>query len=289
MYDGQTSEEFTSEGDQTTNKEVTAGDFEKDYGAPAIDELGIERDFDSMNNRTEELQDGLAQNWKSFLASYNGNKGTPKIKVFEEKDIYFYDGVPWSSDGAYKLDVEKSNEYVSRYLGQGLTSSIAIDDRCTKFPIVDGIKCVSAAGYPILSFCNINEAGDPIGWYASSRPRKFCAILKANDGTIYYLPCSSQNEKGFDAKGHCWPGGLSQTFLSVGKNKVNDWYFNSDNGTITGDILDKHIDNLEDIKNGYIDVYYGGNVFPQLNLEVNSSVVKALSGYTVEGFITWPN
>ena len=84
MYDGQTSEEFTSEGDQTTNKEVTAGNFDKDYGAPAIDELGKKRDFANENElaslrntlmhlpkRTELFANitdyGLSYNWSASV------------------------------------------------------------------------------------------------------------------------------------------------------------------------------------------------------------------------------
>ena len=214
--------------------------------------------------------------------------GTGNVVTTLGNGVSLYDGLPWGGN-AYKLNVGKVNTYIQTFLNQGVSHTMAVDNKCKYAGTnVDGINATSAAGYPILSFCHINEAGVPENWAASTRPRKFCVILKDSGGKTVYMPCTCQSGSGFDAKGHTWPGGLCQTFLSTGESKMNDWYFNSDGGHIHGEIIEKHLNNTSIIKDKYGQVTYGtGKVFPQINLELNESVKNELSGYTVVGFIAY--
>lgn len=234
-----------------------------------------------------DISTDLKQDAMSFFDKENTSKGNPVIEL--TSGVYLYDGLPWDGSNAYRLNTSKVKTYISNNLGVNVTSSFATDKNCYAWPTIDGVKCVSAAGYPIMSFLNIDEAGCPVGWAGSTRPNKFCAILKDKSGNIYYLPCSSQEGDGFDAKGHTWPGGLVQTFLSSQGHTVGNWKFNTDNGHITGDIINVKVTSVNDIKAGYGTVKYdGGKATAQLNLEINSTVHGALSKkYSLVGFISW--
>jgi hypothetical protein len=213
----------------------------------------------------------------------NDNKET----VNEEVPIYLYDGPPWPVDNTYSLNIDKVANYVEPILSEGLTYNIHYDGNCSEdLQEVDGVMCVDAAGYPILGFCDINDAGDPVAWSVATRPRKWCAVLKDASGKKYYLPLTCKN----DAKGHCWPGGVSQTMLSVQTSKgYNNWYFNSDSGTITGNIIGVTINDLSTITNGYPSVLYqGADPNPYINLECKSKYAKALNAnFELVGFMSW--
>lgn len=240
------------------------------------------------SNNSGSLSEGMAQ---SALGFYKQNlsvtkKGNPiSVKI---AGVPLYDGLPWSSSGAYELDTAVCNAYLSRYLNSNFTSTVAIDNNCKiKDIVVEGVKCLSFAGYPILGFCDIDQYGNSIGWSSGARPKKVCAILQDAAGTTYYLPVSCVD----DAKGHIWPGGLAQTFLSNNSGSSSGWNFNSDNGTITGSIIGKTVTSIDQIRAGYSDVKYKGtNVVttaPQFNLEVNSQAANALKAYKLIGFISW--
>ena len=68
----------------------------------------------------------------------------------------------------------------------------------------------------------------------STRPRKWCTVLQDKDtGEYFYLPNTCVG----DAKGHVWPGGVSQTFLSTPQISSQGYTFNNDGGYLTGDII----------------------------------------------------
>lgn len=232
---------------------------------------------------TGNLADGLKQDAMAFYSKCNIGKGSP-VKALSGA-IQLYNGLPWDSVGAYQLNNATVDSYISKYIGGTMKQSIVIDNNCSASGITsDGVVCADFAGYPILGFCNIDDAGQPIGWGTSTRPKKCAVILSDASGATYYLPLTCVG----DAKGHAWPGGLCQTFLSNGKHTNGNWNFNSDGGNITGTIIGKPVTNIKDILNGYSTVKYrGSSVYPQLNLEVNSAIKSALSGYKVKGFISW--
>lgn len=205
--------------------------------------------------------------------------------------VPLYDSVPWDSSNAYTLNMDKCRDYVSQLLNANTKTSVVTDNNCHATPTVDGVKCASFAGYPILSFLQIDDYGNAVGWSSSTRPKKCCAVLADASGTLYYLPVSSQSGDGFDAKGHAWPGGVMQTFLSFGGSS-SGWNFNTDGGTITGDIMNVTITDLADITKGYSTVKYCGGLVtktsPQLNLEVHSNTKKDIDNvYTFITFIAW--
>lgn len=231
------------------------------------------------------LSDGLQQSAMTFFDACTVEKGSPVKEL--TGGVYLYDGLPWDNTGAYTLNTSKVNQYLSKYLGMTLTPKIASDDHLSSTGLTgeDGVLCADVAAPPILAFCDITDAGGVIGWGTNTRPKKMCTILEDNSGTIYYLPTTCVG----DSKGHTWPGGLSQTFLSTAESKAGDWYFNSDSGHITGDIIGVHISDLSTIKTGYSSVKYSTSyVYPQLNLEVNPAFSSKLDNtYTVIGFISW--
>lgn len=244
------------------------------------------RAFGSPLYRTAELNGGLAQDPASFYTKVSGVGETTDKTI---AGVKLFSGLPWSGN-AYRLDNSKVKDYISKSLGQSPTMSVAVDDYCKAYPTVDGVGCISAVGYPIMAFCNINQYGISEGW-GSYYPRKFAAVLKSrSDGNTYYLPCSCQAGKGYDYKGHTWPGGVCQTFLSNTNNTYNNgkYYFNTDGGYITGSIVGQYV-NYNQIKSGYSSVKYNGSkVFPQINLEVNSKVFNDINKhYDFEGYVVW--
>jgi len=232
------------------------------------------------------LKEGLAQQAMAFFKPVSVKKGKAVVSL-GTTGISLYDGLPWEPAGkAYELDNDKLNKYEDNILAQKVHFSMAADNHCSAKGIkYDGVVASDFAALPILAFRDINDAGVPIDWSTSKRPRKVVAILKKKaDGKLFYLPCTCVG----DAKGHAWPGGLAQTFLSSDKQKKNAWKFNSDRGTITGPIIGKTVSSLKDIRNGYSKVkYLKSKVSVQLNLELNSAVKKHLKDYTLAGFISW--
>jgi len=231
------------------------------------------------------VKSGLAQKAMTFFKAVSVGKGKA-VKALGTTGISLYDGLPWAADGAYELDNEKMNTYEKNILNQKVNFSMASDRHCSAKGIeYDGIVASDFAALPILAFRDIDDAGMPINWSNSARPRKVAAILKdKTTGTLYYLPCTCVG----DAKGHAWPGGLAQTFLSSSGQKKNAWKFNSDGGYITGPIIGKTVTSLSEIRTGYSQVKYNGaKVSVQLNLELNSEVKKHLKDYKLTGFIAW--
>ncbi|MBO5388460.1 MAG: hypothetical protein J6A59_10015 [Lachnospiraceae bacterium] len=235
-----------------------------------------------------ELADGLAQNAMAFYNKYNGPMGQP-VKQVGTTGAYLYDGIPWDAANAYTLNIGAVDSYINKYLGKKTTSSMANDNHCSSSALeTDGVKCIDFAAPPILAFVDINDGGSPIRYEVSDRPKKVCAILKDGSGKTYYLPLRCEG----DAKGHTWPGGLAQTFLSHKGQTNGKWNFDTDGGHIEGPIIGKDVTSINDIKNGYSSVTYRSkdgtsNVYPQLNLEVHEDVHNALSGYKFTGFISW--
>jgi len=236
--------------------------------------------------KAPKLKEGLAQDAMAFFKPVSVGKGKAVIDL-GTTGISLYDGLPWEPAGkAYELDNDKVNEYENNILAKKVHFSMASDGHCSAKGIkYDGVVASDFAALPILAFRNINDAGVPIDWSTSKRPRKVAAILKQKKtDKIFYLPCTCVG----DAKGHAWPGGLAQTFLSSDRQKKNAWKFNSDRGTITGPIIGKTVTNLKDIRSGYSMVkYQKAKVSVQLNLELNSAVKKYLKDYTLSGFISW--
>jgi hypothetical protein len=230
------------------------------------------------------LTEGLAQKAMSFYKNTSVKKGKA-VKSLGETGISLYDGLPWDPKNAYELDNAKMDEYEDKILAQKVHYSMASDGNCSKKGITsDGVVAADFAALPILAFRDIDEAGMPIDWSSSTRPKKVAAILKDGEGKLFYLPCTCVG----DAKGHAWPGGLAQTFLSTAGQKKGAWKFNSDRGTIKGPIIGKTISSLKDIRAGYGSVtYVGAKVSVQLNLEINKTVKATLKGYKLAGFIAW--
>lgn len=248
----------------------------------------------TTNDVDTQLAEGLQQNAMNFYKKATLKQSTQTRVV---NGITVYDGSPWSLTNAYELDITKVEEYLQKYLGQDLGQAIVSDSNCkaTTFQ-VDGVNVVDFAGYPILSFLDIDSNGNSLGWSKSTRPRKALCVLIDSTGKFWYLPVGSAsrtpgNGDG-DAKGHVWPGGVAQTFLSSTSGN-GTWRFNTDNGTITGDIIGRDITSLSDILKGYSSVEYKGTPIvkynnPQMNLEVNSRIGSSLSGvFKIVTFISW--
>jgi len=245
----------------------------------------VEAPKETPKESSPALNESMDQKAMSFFKSVDIAKGKAVVPL-GNTGISLYDGLPWEANGkAYQLDNDKVNQYENKYLGESMKSSIVSDNNCSPKGLdSDGVVCADFAATPILGFCDIDEAGVPIGWTSSRRPKKVAAILKDSADKTYYLPLKCVG----DAKGHAWPGGLAQTFLSTAKNKKGAWKFNSDGGYITGTIIGSTISDLSKIKSGYSTVKYNGaKVSVQLNLELNSAIKKLLKGYTLKGFVSW--
>jgi hypothetical protein len=275
-------------------KTVTFGyksEVAQEQAEQAAEEAATGEAVASGGESTGDITGGLAQSAMNFYKTVSVGKGTTTGVTVN--GIALYSGLPWDASGAYELDFSKCYQYINNYLTANTRTSYAIDNNCKSSPTeVDGVQCAEFAAYPILAFCDIDEYGNPIGWSKSTRPRKVCAVLEDASGTTYYMPLTcSRTGSGNDAKGHGWPGGVSQTFLSF-SGSASGWTFNSDGGYITGSIIGKTITNLSDITNGYSTVKYNGTLVtttsPQLNIELNSAFLNALKGtYTFKGFIAW--
>ena len=95
-----------------------------------------------LNSNSGSLSEGMAQ---SALGFYKQNlsvtkKGNPlSVKI---AGVPLYDGLPWSSSGAYELDTAVCNAYLSRYLNSNFTPTVAIDNNCKIKDIVFGDCCL---------------------------------------------------------------------------------------------------------------------------------------------------
>lgn len=239
---------------------------------------------DTQYTPGSDLEQGLKQSALNFYNKCTEPKGNPVIDL--GGGLYLYDGLPWDNTNAWLLDEDKCNKYVNEYVGMDLTRSLAIDGNCSSTPLqgTDGVMCADTAAPSILAFLDIDEAGCVPNWGVSTRPKQYCAILENTEGGKFYLPCTCVG----DAKGHTWPGGIAQTFLSLNGHSVNNWNFNTDGGTIAGPFLGGPVTTVEAIRDGYASVTYcGGKVFPQMNLELNSAIKNKLSGYKMVGYISW--
>jgi len=246
------------------------------------------------------LKEGLAQDPMSFYKAVSVGKGKP-VAELGTTGVSLYDGLPWEpADKAFELDNDKVRDYEKSILGKDITFSIAQDNYCSKTnQDIDGILSADVAALPILAFREIDDAGTPLNWTKKTRPKKLAAILKKKDSDErYYLPCTCTEDG--DAKGHTWPGGVAQTFLSNGKQKKNAWKFNTDNGHITGDIIGKTVTSLSAIRKGYSSVKYHwkwkgemreGGVHISISLELHKKFFDPLNqkknGYQLVGFVGW--
>jgi len=236
-----------------------------------------------------DLKEGLAQDPMAFYKAVSVGKGKPVAKL-GTTGVSLYDGLPWeSNDIAFELDNSKVKEYLKNILGKEPSFTIATDNHCVKpNQNIDGVLSADIAALPILAFREINDAGVPLNWTRNTRPKKLAAILKRkSDGEIFYLPCTC-SPKG-DAKGHTWPGGVAQTFLSNDRQKKNAWRFNSDGGHITGPIINTTVKTLSAIRSGFSKVKYCRSpVSVQINLETSDKYATPLrKSYTLAGFVGW--
>jgi len=246
-----------------------------------------------------DLKEGLAQDPMAFYKAVSVGKGKPVIEL-GTTGVSLYDGLPWESNGkAFELNNDRVKEYEKAILGKDTSFSIAQDNYCQKTnQDIDGVLSADVAALPILAFREIDDAGVPLNWNQNTRPRKLAAILKRkSDGVRFFLPCTCTPNG--DAKGHTWPGGVAQTFLSNDRQKKNAWKFNNDGGHITGSIINTTVTSLSAIRSGYSSVKYhwksngemkAGAVGISISLELHNKFFTPLTKtktYQLDGFVGW--
>ncbi len=241
-----------------------------------------------------DLSTGLKQDAINFYEPISYKSNGSDIVSLDGSEAKLYSYIPWDTANAYQLSYEKVEKYISDNLGiSGMRSSVAIDNHCgTKLYEVDGVKCVSFAGLPVMSFLDVDENGIANGWSVATRPRKVCAVLEEKaTGKIWFLPlhCVPDSKNG-DAKGHVFPGGVAQTFLKMnGAWNGSGYTFDDDGGTIKGSIINNPATQISDITREYKNVTYCGKpVFIQYNLELHRNYQTSISKkYNFKAFISW--
>ena len=221
-------------------------------------------------------------------------------------DVKLYTGIPWDDDGKwYQLNTDSVKSYVKTNLGKELSSdsSAHIDQNNSSTKISkNGVDCAGIAWFPIFCFSDINEDGSIAKNYSKSLCNQYYGVaILEKGGSTYYLPICS----GGDNKGHTWPGGLVQTYVGNGtryNNSSDIITFNSGGTQDTKDCLwgSNKISGMTmsmsefvggwGTQMGYQNPKNVGRIgHPMLTIEANKSYQKALSGYSIKGFIIHNN
>lgn len=241
---------------------------------------------------TTETDNSASINGLSFKATdmtKSVNFATGSSTGISIDGVPLYSGNPWTkTSGWYGLDKNKADSYLNKYLGTSYEtySGAHTDNNSSRSNItVDGVTCFPISWYPIMSMCDV-ENGSPVGWSRSSANKwKGVAILEKG-GNTYYLPICS----GGDNKGHTWPGGFAQTYITNGTtaNSTSVVIPRSDGNAIkwNGSVINSNSFTYSELLNYSTALTYnGGSVSsPKLGIEANSAKTGALRGYTLLGF-----